>query len=47
MNAATHLLNDQDELETMGEAAASLGIRDADTKLAQFVLDAAKQGAAR
>ena len=41
MSAATHLLKDQGELEAMGEAAASLGIRDADIQLAQFVIDIA------
>jgi len=48
MKAATHLLKDQAELDAMGEAAASLGIRDADIQLAQFVIDiATKHGVAR
>jgi UDP-N-acetylglucosamine--N-acetylmuramyl-(pentapeptide) pyrophosphoryl-undecaprenol N-acetylglucosamine transferase len=46
INATAHLLNDEEELEAMAEAAASLGIRDADAQLARLVLDiAAKHGA--
>ncbi len=47
LSSTAHLLSDEGELEAMGAAAAGLGIRDADSQLAQFVLDvAAKHGAA-
>jgi UDP-N-acetylglucosamine:LPS N-acetylglucosamine transferase len=41
------LLSDQDELEAMGEAAATLGIRDADQRLAEFVISVAKGSTAK
>jgi UDP-N-acetylglucosamine--N-acetylmuramyl-(pentapeptide) pyrophosphoryl-undecaprenol N-acetylglucosamine transferase len=47
INATNHLLSDQDELEVMGEAAASLGIRDADQRLAEFVISVAKGSTAK
>ena len=47
LNAANHLLSDQDELEAMGEAAATLGIRDADQRLAEFVISVAKGSTAK
>jgi UDP-N-acetylglucosamine--N-acetylmuramyl-(pentapeptide) pyrophosphoryl-undecaprenol N-acetylglucosamine transferase len=46
IQATAHLLNDQDELDAMGAAAAALGIRDADAQIARYVLAAAaKHGA--
>jgi UDP-N-acetylglucosamine--N-acetylmuramyl-(pentapeptide) pyrophosphoryl-undecaprenol N-acetylglucosamine transferase len=46
IQATGHLLNDQDELDAMGAAAAALGIRDADAQIARYVLGAAaKHGA--
>lgn len=41
LNAADHLLHDDDELQAMADAAASLGVRDADAQLAQYVLEVA------
>lgn len=41
IDATAHLLGDPGELAAMGEAAASLGIRDADQRLAEFVLEVA------